>query len=139
LQCFGGHHQIKNEDGLPTLKRLDRFILDTPLPSRPTQASRLWTPPTRPELADIESNSAYLSSIDVKLGREECLQNWWKATVKKNKDLRIKMKAIANGIKVNYRVSGHGPCGPWIILSHPVSTNMEIWEPQAVRLKYHLT
>ena len=37
------------------------------------------------------------------------------------------MKATANGIKVNYRVSGHGP---WIILSHPVSTNMEIWEPQ---------
>ena len=37
------------------------------------------------------------------------------------------MKAIVNGIQVNYRVTGEGP---WIILSHPVSANMEIWEPQ---------
>jgi 3-oxoadipate enol-lactonase len=37
------------------------------------------------------------------------------------------MKATVNGIQVNYRVSGKGP---WIILSHPVSANLEIWEPQ---------
>jgi 3-oxoadipate enol-lactonase len=37
------------------------------------------------------------------------------------------MKAIVNGIQVNYKVTGEGP---WIILSHPVSANMEIWEPQ---------
>jgi len=37
------------------------------------------------------------------------------------------MKAKVNGIQINYRVTGEGP---WIILSHPVSANMEIWEPQ---------
>lgn len=37
------------------------------------------------------------------------------------------MKAIVNGIQVNYKVTG---AGPWIILSHPISANMEIWEPQ---------
>jgi len=47
--------------------------------------------------------------------------------VKKSKELRIEMKATVNGIQVNYRVTGKGP---WIILSHPVSANMEIWEPQ---------
>ena len=46
------------------------------------------------------------------------------------------MKTNANGIKVNYRVSGHGP---WIILSHPVSANMEIWEPQIKALAEHFS
>lgn len=41
------------------------------------------------------------------------------------------MKAIVNGIQVNYKVTGKGP---WIILSHPVSANMEIWEPQIKEL-----
>ena len=37
------------------------------------------------------------------------------------------MKAEVNGIKVNYKVSG---AGPWVMLSHPVSASMDIWEPQ---------
>lgn len=47
--------------------------------------------------------------------------------VEKSKELRKKMKVKVNGIQINYRVTGEGP---WIILSHPVSANMEIWEPQ---------
>jgi 3-oxoadipate enol-lactonase len=48
----------------------------------------------------------------------------------------MKMKARVNGIEVNYRVSGHGP---WVILSHPVSANMEIWEPQIKALAEHFS
>jgi 3-oxoadipate enol-lactonase len=46
------------------------------------------------------------------------------------------MKATVNGIKVNYRVSG---TGPWVILSHPVSANMGIWEPQIKALAEHFS
>lgn len=46
------------------------------------------------------------------------------------------MNAFVNGIKVNYRVSGSGP---WVILSHPVSANMEIWEPQVRALAEHFS
>jgi len=56
--------------------------------------------------------------------------------VKKFKELIIEMIATVNGIQVNYRVSGKGP---WVILSHPVSANMEIWEPQIKALAEHFS
>ena len=46
------------------------------------------------------------------------------------------MKVILNGIQVNYKVTGSGP---WVILSHPVSANMTIWEPQVQALAEHFS
>ena len=46
------------------------------------------------------------------------------------------MKAEVNGIKVKYKVSG---AGPWVILSHPVSASMDIWEPQINALTKHFS
>jgi len=54
----------------------------------------------------------------------------------KTKKERTEMKSVVNGIKVNYKVSGNGP---WVILSHPVSANMDIWEPQIKALAEHFS
>ena len=59
------------------------FTLDTPYPSRATQASRVWTPPTRPEhpyrpvqtkrpesgRSDTGQSTLSVKNLDVLLGR----------------------------------------------------------------------
>jgi 3-oxoadipate enol-lactonase len=46
------------------------------------------------------------------------------------------MKAKIGGIDVHYEVSGSGP---WLTLSHSLSANLEMWDPQLALLNQHFT
>ena len=46
------------------------------------------------------------------------------------------MKANIGGIDVHYEVSGSGP---WLTLSHSLSANLEMWDPQLALLNQHFT
>src|SRR5262245_7868161 len=40
---------------------------------------------------------------------------------------RTVMKATTNGIQLNYAIDGEGP---WLVMSHSLACNMEMWDPQ---------
>jgi 3-oxoadipate enol-lactonase len=46
------------------------------------------------------------------------------------------MKATANGIAIHYDVTGSGP---WVTLSHSLSTDISMWEPQVAALASRYT
>ena len=46
------------------------------------------------------------------------------------------MKIRANGIDINYAVSGRGP---WLTLGHSLACDLSMWEPQLAALEPHFT
>lgn len=46
------------------------------------------------------------------------------------------MHADINGLDVHYQISGQGP---WLMLSHSLATNLDMWQPQLQALGQHFT